>query len=77
MAQFGTDVGDFIQTVYQKGSAALLAARRAAGATAWDAALRCYVAANAWRIVVPTDFEKAIAQLHPAVRVLRTAGAIP
>jgi hypothetical protein len=40
--------------VYRKGGAALLAARETAGAEAFDAALRCYVDANAWTIATPT-----------------------
>ncbi len=50
---YGTDVQRYYFTTYDKGSAALEAARRAAGAAGLDAALRCYVAANAWRIATP------------------------
>ncbi|MGH8961110.1 MAG: M1 family aminopeptidase [Jatrophihabitantaceae bacterium] len=74
---YGTDESGYYFTTYDKGAAALEAARNAAGPAAWDAALRCYVAANAWRIVVPADFESAIAQFPKAVAVLRTAGALP
>ncbi len=61
---------------YDKGSAALRAARAAAGPTAWDRAVRCYVAANAWRIAAPSDLATAIAGLPKAVAVLRRAGAL-
>jgi hypothetical protein len=67
----------YYRTTYFKGAAALLAARAAAGPAAWDAAARCYAAANAWKIATPADFEAAIAKLPAALRVLRKAGAIP
>jgi hypothetical protein len=62
---------------YNKGSAALLSARGVSGPPAWDRALRCYVAANAWRIVRPADLVKAIARLPAGLATLRRAGAIP
>jgi aminopeptidase N len=62
--------------VYEKGAAALEAARRAAGPARFDAALRCYVAANAWRIAVPADLAHALTALPAALAVLRRAGAI-
>ncbi|MGI8760696.1 MAG: peptidase M1 [Jatrophihabitantaceae bacterium] len=74
---YGTDVGGYYYTTYDKGAAALEAARVAAGAPRWDAALRCYVAANAWRIANPKDFAAAIKDLPAAVAVLRRAGALP
>jgi hypothetical protein len=74
---YGQDADTYYYTTYDKGSAALEAARRAAGADAWDAALRCYVAANAWRIATPGDLAKALTNLPAAVTVLRTAGALP
>jgi hypothetical protein len=64
------------RVVYEKGAAALEAARRAAGAAAFDAALRCYVAKNAWRIVVPSDLKTALEKLPAAIAVLRQAGAL-
>ena len=48
MADFAGRRGTYFDVVYGKGGAALLAAREAAGAEAFDAALRCYVDANAW-----------------------------
>lgn len=74
---YGSDARTYYFITYNKGSAALQAARNAAGASAWDAALRCYVAANAWRIVHPADFEKAVAQFPASVAILRKAGAVP
>ena len=46
---------NYFAVVYGKGAAALLTARDAAGAAAFDAAIRCYVDANAWRIATPAD----------------------
>lgn len=74
---YGRGSSAYYFATYNKGSAALEAARQAAGPTAWDAALRCYVAANAWRIVTPADLETALAGLPKAVTVLRKAGALP
>jgi hypothetical protein len=76
-ASYGSDMYGYYFITYDKGAAALEAARRAAGAGAWDAALRCYVNANAWRIAVPADFARAIEHLPAAVKVLQQAGALP
>jgi hypothetical protein len=73
---YGQDQERYYFTTYNKGSAALEAARQAAGPAKWDAALRCYVARNAWRIVDPADFKAALSQLPAAVRVLQKAGAL-
>jgi hypothetical protein len=73
---YGQDENDYYFITYNKGSAALEAARQAAGPAKWDAALRCYVAKNAWRIVVPSDLEAAIKNLPAAVSVLQQAGAL-
>jgi hypothetical protein len=70
------DDGDYFRVVYDKGSAALLAARDAAGADAFDAALRCYVDANAWTIATPQDVAAALAGLQPALAVLVQSGAL-
>jgi aminopeptidase N len=74
---YGNDVNGYYFTTYNKGAAALHAARQAAGPARWDAALRCYVATNAWRIVNPGDLLAAIKKLPAAVAVLRRAGALP
>ncbi len=67
----------YYRTTYDKGAAALEAARNAAGAAKWDAALRCYIAKNAWRIVNPSDLQTALSGLPAGLAVLRTAGALP
>ncbi|WP_375484282.1 peptidase M1 [uncultured Jatrophihabitans sp.] len=74
---YGADSDRYYFTTYNKGAAALHAAERAAGTGPWDRALRCYVAANAWRIVVPADFQRAIRTLPASIAVLRKAGALP
>jgi aminopeptidase N len=74
---YGNDVTGYYFTTYNKGAAALEAARTAAGAKAFDAAIRCYVNANAWRIATPHDLEVALARLPAAITVLRRAGALP
>jgi hypothetical protein len=73
---YGQDEQRYYYTTYNKGSAALEAARQAAGPAKWDAAMRCYVAHNAWRIVVPNDVKAALAGLPAAIRVLQKAGAL-
>ena len=75
MADFPDD-GTYFDVVYGKGGAALLAAREAAGPEAFDAAIRCYVDANAWSIATPDDVGAALADLPAAVAVLdRRRGA--
>ncbi len=61
--------------VYQQGAAALLDARRAAGAESFDAALRTYVRDQAHRVARPEDLRAALAELPEAVAVLEDAGA--
>jgi hypothetical protein len=73
---YGGDERRYYTTVYGKGSAAITAARRAAGAARFDAAVRCYVNANAWRIARPADLRRALAGLPAAVKVLEDAGAL-
>lgn len=75
-ADYGNDEATYIAVTYDKGSAALHAARVAAGADKFDAAIRCYINANAWRIAVPDDLAKALTNLPAASEVLRMAGAI-
>ncbi|MCW2617671.1 MAG: putative alanine aminopeptidase [Modestobacter sp.] len=62
--------------VYGKGAAMLLTARQQAGAEAFDAALRCYVDAQAWTIATPADVGTALAGLPAALTVLQQAGAL-
>ena len=66
----------YFSVVYGKGAAALLAARTAAGAPAFDAAIRCYVNANAWRIATPADLGAVLDDLPDAVAVLDRAHAL-
>ncbi|HJX43305.1 MAG TPA: peptidase M1 [Geodermatophilus sp.] len=68
--------GEYFDAVYGKGGAALLAAREAAGAGPFDAALRCYVQRNAWTIATPDDVAAALADLPAALDVLVAAGAL-
>jgi hypothetical protein len=85
LAQPG-DVGDaigafpdsnrYFSVVYGKGEAALLTARRTAGPAVFDAAVRCYVNANAWTIATPADVGAALADLPAATDVLVRAGAL-
>jgi aminopeptidase N len=73
---YGTDESGYYVTTYNKGAAALFAARQAAGPAKWDAALRCYIAQNAWTIADPADLRAALAKLPAAVAVLKQAGAL-
>jgi Peptidase family M1 domain len=73
---YGTDVARYYFTTYDKGAAALEAARSAAGGEAFDRALRCYVTRNAWRVADPSDLAYALRGLPKAVAVLRRAGAL-
>jgi hypothetical protein len=73
---YGDDMDGYYFTTYDKGAAALSAAREAAGPAKWDAALRCYVAENAWRIANPRDLRTALAGLPAAIKVLEGAGAL-
>jgi aminopeptidase N len=67
---------EYFSTVYGKGGAALLAARDAAGAEAFDAAVRCLVDATAWSVATPDDVATALADLPAALDVLVDAGAL-
>ncbi|PWW22736.1 peptidase M1-like protein [Geodermatophilus normandii] len=70
------DTGAYFDAVYDKGGAALVAAREAAGPAPFDAALRCYVQVNAWSIATPADLAAALADLPAATDVLVAAGAL-
>jgi len=78
----GLPIGEFpgaetyIDIVYGKGSAMLDRAREESGADVFDAAIRCYVNANAWQIASPEDVETALQELPAALDVLRGAGAL-
>jgi hypothetical protein len=66
----------YFRSVYLQGAVALLRARRASGAAAFDTALRCYVRRNAHRIATPNDLRASLAQLPAALRILTAAGAL-
>jgi hypothetical protein len=74
---YGRNEGAYYSTTYGKGAAALIAARDAGPPDKFDAALRCYVNVNAWRIARPADLARALAGLPAATTVLRDAGALP
>jgi hypothetical protein len=75
MADFPDD-RRYVTAVYGKGAAMLLTARQQAGPDAFDAALRCYVDAQAWTIATPADVGRALAGLPAALAVLQQAGAL-
>jgi hypothetical protein len=75
MADYDDD-HSYFRLVYDKGGAALLAARQAAGPDAFDAAIRCYVDTNAWSIATPDDVGVALAGLPAALPPLMQAGAL-
>jgi hypothetical protein len=66
----------YFRSVYIQGAVALLRARRAAGAAAFDNALRCHIRRNAHRITTPNDLRTSLARLPAAIRVLTAAGAL-
>ena len=77
MADFADDGTEtYFEVVYGKGGAALLAAREAAGADPFDAAVRCYVDASAWSTATPVDVAAALADLPAALQVLVGSGAL-
>ena len=76
-ADYGGNAGNYYFVTYDKGAAALHAAREAAGDKAFDAAIRCYINANAWTIADPADVAAALADLPEAIAVLERAGALP
>ncbi|MFL6238716.1 MAG: M1 family aminopeptidase [Actinomycetes bacterium] len=65
----------YFRAVYLQGATALINARTASGAAAFDRAIRCYVNAVAHRIARPADLLRALHGLPRAVDVLRRAGA--
>lgn len=74
MGEFRT-TDEYLSVVYGKGRAALATARAAAGGDAFDAALRCYLNAQAWQIAVPDDVAAVLVDLPEALAVLDEAGA--
>ncbi len=76
ISAFEHDLAAYDTVVYFKGADALVAARQASGAATFDAALRCYVNAFAWKVAYPADFARAMRALPKAITILRRAGAI-
>jgi hypothetical protein len=76
-AHYGADSKSYYEVTYGKGAAALIAARAAGPPAKFDAALRCYVNANAWRVARPADLAAALSGLPGSVKVLQDAGALP
>jgi Peptidase family M1 domain len=76
-ASYGDAEHLYYAVTYGKGAAALHAARTAAGGDKFDAAIRCYVNANAWRIANPSDLEAALSAFPAALGILRKAHALP
>jgi hypothetical protein len=74
---YGDEVDTYYFVTYDKGAAALEEARAVAGAPKWDAAMRCYVNKNAWRVANPSDFDAAMKQFPKSIAVLTLAGALP
>jgi hypothetical protein len=66
----------YFRSVYIQGAVALLQARRASGAAAFDNALRCHIRRNAHRITTPNDLRTSFSNLPAAIRVLTAAGAL-
>lgn len=75
MADYAS-TGQYFDLVYGKGGAALLAAEDAVGADAFEAAIRCYVDANAWSIATPADLVAVLAAQPKALRTLVRAQAL-
>ncbi|MFD1507651.1 M1 family metallopeptidase [Georgenia yuyongxinii] len=74
--QFDRPGNAYIQGVYVAGTDALIEARRAVGADAFDDALRSYIRANAHSVATPEDVVEAFADLPEVIEVLKDAGAL-
>jgi aminopeptidase N len=75
MTYWATQPQTYGPGVYGQGAQALLQAREAVGAAAFDEAIRRYIADNAHQVATPDDVLKALRELPAAVAVLREAGA--
>ncbi|MCW2677436.1 MAG: hypothetical protein JWR70_2476 [Modestobacter sp.] len=75
--QFRRPSTTYYDTVYNVGAAALIQARKRAGADAFDAALREYLRRNAYSVATPQAVTAAFADLPAALAVLRQVGALP
>ncbi|GAA2900554.1 M1 family metallopeptidase [Pseudonocardia halophobica] len=78
--EYWARTGDFtryVRGVYDQGAAALLEARRRAGADRFDAAVRAYLQDNAHRVAGPAEVAAAFRDVPEALEALRDAGALP
>jgi hypothetical protein len=66
----------YFRSVYVQGAVALLRARRAVGAAAFDSAIRCHVRRSAHRITTTADLRQSLQSLPAALRELRAVGAL-
>jgi hypothetical protein len=66
----------YYRSVYVQGAAALLKARRAAGAGRFDYAIRCYVNVYAHRVARPSFVASALASMPEAKKILVFYGAL-
>ncbi|WP_345382637.1 M1 family aminopeptidase [Pseudonocardia yuanmonensis] len=71
------DFSRYVRGVYDQGAAALLDARRRAGADRFDAAVRAYLRDGAHRVTGPADVAAAFHDVPEALEALRNAGALP
>ena len=76
MTYWNSHKRDYGAVVYSKGAGALLRARAAGPADAFDEAVRCFVRTYAHRVATAQDFERAIAHLPGSVEVLEEYGAL-
>ncbi|MCW2548695.1 MAG: putative alanine aminopeptidase [Mycobacterium sp.] len=76
VSAFVGNVLGYDQIVYTKAAAALVDARLKAGAAKYDAAVDCYLNANAWQVATPADVATAFKNVPIASSILRAAGAI-
>ncbi|WP_377273304.1 M1 family aminopeptidase [Peterkaempfera sp. SMS 1(5)a] len=72
----GMPTGSYNEGVYVAGAAALLRARQAAGAAAFDAAIKDYVARNAHSVAAPREVCAVLGRLPKALDELHAAGAV-
>ena len=77
MAHWDRNPRSFGPVVYAKGAGALMEARAAVGAPAFDAMLRCYVNEHAHQVAYPEDVAEAFAPAPRVLEILRAAGALP
>lgn len=66
----------YVDTTYGAGGQALLDARAAVGAAAFDGAIRGYLRERAWQLATPEDLSRALADVPRARDILHGAGAL-